>query len=295
MTKRPKISVVIVTYQSENHIAACLRSLLGELKNTDYQITIIDNHSFDGTRQRLNEFEENDAVYLLLNNQNLGFTRALNQGLATAEGEFILTLNPDTVLQPGCLQALVQSLRENPHVGVVAPQLLYADHSVQPSCRRFPKPRDILFNLTGLSNLFSKSRLFNGWKMGDFKHDSRRSVQQPQGAFLLFKRKILQDVGLWDESFPMFFSDVDWCKRVKEHGAEIVFEPVAKVIHSKGASVAMAPARMIWSSHRSFYRYFKKHQQGRRFLNEILGAVLVVSAFIRMAGTILVRMVAKVK
>lgn len=295
MTKRPKISVVIVTYQSGNHITACLRSLLNELKNTDYKIIIIDNNSLDETRQRLDELKENDAVHLIFNEKNLGFTKALNQGLGKVQGDFILILNPDIVLQPGCLGALLRSLGEKPQVGVVAPQLLHEDSSVQPSCRRFPKLRDVVFNLTGLSALFNSSRLFNGWKMGDFGHDSQRSVEQPQGAFLLLRKKILPEVGLWDESFPMFFSDVDWCKRVKEHGVDILFEPAAKAVHRKGASIAKLRSRMIWSSHRSFYRYFKKHRQGIGFLTEILGAVLILSAVVRIAGTLLVRIVAKVK
>ncbi|RMF58121.1 MAG: glycosyltransferase family 2 protein, partial [Calditrichaeota bacterium] len=211
-----------------------------------------------------------------------GFTRALNQGLARSRGEYILVLNPDTVLQPGCLTVLLGVLAERERVGVVAPQLLNPDGTVQPSCRRFPRYRDVLFEASGLSRAFSGSRVFNGWKMGDFDHTTGRGVDQPQGACLLFHRSVLTKVGLWDEGFPMFFSDVDWCRRVKHQGYEIWFEPTARVVHLQGRSIFQHRPRMIWSSHCSFYRYFKKYD-GISPANVLVGAVLFFSAIVRVA------------
>lgn len=281
MTEQTDISVVIVTYQNENEITACLESLLNELKNYTYQIIVIDNNSQDQTKQCLADFKKIGTIQIIFNEKNLGFTKAINQGLRESNGNFILTLNPDTVLQSECLGVLLNTLNENTNVGVVAPQLRNSDGSIQRSCRRFPKRRDVLFHLSGLSYLFRNSRLFNGWKMGDFDHLAKRSVDQPQGAFLLFRREVLRETGLWDERFPMFFSDVDWSKRVKKCGYEILFEPAATVVHRQGVSVFKSRATMIWSSHLSFYRYFKKHERDLKLLNELIGVILILSAFLR--------------
>ncbi|MFQ5640443.1 MAG: glycosyltransferase, partial [bacterium] len=205
----PNLSVVIVTYNNELEITACLASALHAAKDVTCEIIIIDNGSKDGTRNKIAEVISNDQksrVELVVNTQNLGFTKALNQGLRKSCGEFILALNPDTTLQPASLTILMQTLQEDTKTGLIAPQLLNTDGTVQPSCRRFPRRRDVFFEITGLSLLFPKSRFFNSWKMGDFDHKHRSYVEQPQGACLLFKRQLLTEIGFWDESFPMFFS-----------------------------------------------------------------------------------------
>jgi hypothetical protein len=279
------LSVVIVTFNNENEIADCLESLAKELAGDHWQLTVIDNHSQDRTVEILQS-----AFYrmtgceaeLICNQKNLGFTSALNQGLNKSRGQLLLILNPDTKWQSGSLEALKRVLAHNSKTGVVAPQLLNPDGSVQPSCRRFPLHRDVVFEVFGLSRIFKTSSILNGWKMGDFDHHGQRSVQQPQGACLLFRRDVLDAVGRWDEDFPMFFSDVDWCRRVKAAGFDIVFAPAAKVIHHRGASVFQKRAAMIWSSQRSFYRYFRKHYPRRRLANLLIGWLLLFTAVPRM-------------
>jgi hypothetical protein len=288
--RRVEVSVVIVAFNNEHEIRLCLESVISELKKFSFQIFIIDNHSRDRTRNQISEFcsmlaNQNGEVELIFNPNNIGFTAALNQGLKRSRSDDILILNADTMLKSGSLVTLKTTLQSQKQIGVVAPQLLNPDGTIQPSCRRFPRYRDVLFEITRLSYLFKKSRIFNAWKMGDFDHRSRRRVDQPQGACLLFRRQLLEEVGLWDERFPMFFSDVDWCQRVKSQEYEIVFEPAAQVIHHKGVSVLQQRLRMIWSSHRSFYKYFKKHYYQPKFflLNAILGAILFFAAILRIA------------
>lgn len=281
-------SVIIVTFNNQDEIGPCLESLLIELGNSRFQIIVIDNHSGDSTRSisrgvwqekcpQVGEFE------LHANDTNEGFTKALNQGLKKSKGKCVLALNPDTEVQPGSVGHLRKVLEQEKNVGIVAPQLRNPDGSVQASCRRFPGYRDVLFETLGLSYLFGKSRFFNHWKMGEFDHQNRRSVDQPQGACLMFKRQLLDRLGYWDETFPMFFSDVDWCRRVKAAGYDIIFEPAARVIHRRGASIVKDRSRMIWSSHRSFYDYFLKYKKGIAFLvpNMLLGIMLFKTAVLR--------------
>lgn len=284
-----EFSVVIVTYNNAPEIGRCLSALHEAGDPWRLQVVVVDNHSTDAT---LNVIRRSIAAHawqveVVENPGNRGFTAALNQGLRRCQGAFILVLNPDTEVERDSLAILKGALTADPRVGVVAPQLLFPDGRLQPSCRRFPRHRDVIFELLGLARLFPGSPLFSGWKMGDFAHQTPRYVDQPQGACLLFGREVLEAVGYWDEDFPMFFSDVDWCRRVKAEGWEILFAPAARVVHHKGCSVMQQRVHMIWSSHRSFYRYFKKHHRSLPavLLNEVLGAALLVAAVVRMGWT----------
>ena len=261
-----EIAVIIVTYQSAKHIKACLRSLTKADPFRHVTIILIDNASTDGTqkivkRVRPSCVNSHLSLKFLFNKNNLGFTRAINQGLELCPKDtMVLFLNPDTILPISSLACLVQKLYAIPDCGIVVPQMLFPPSSkdieykpnslfknivddnfetelIQPSCRCFPVYRDLLFELTGLSRLFPKSSVFNHWKMGDFDHCSAREVEQPQGACLLVRPEVVKQVGLWDERFPIFFSDVDWCLRVWQAGWKIRFEPDIQIFHSLGESV----------------------------------------------------------
>lgn len=277
-----ELSVIIVTHNNEKEIDLCLEALKQATSGLQSQIIIIDNHSQDKTVELILA-KGRSEIYLLRNQENLGFTRGVNQGLRLCQGKNIVLLNPDTQVSATSFNQLIKILKAHPDVGLVAPQLLNLDGTIQPSCRRFPIHRDVFFHVLGLSYLFPESHFFNRWKMGDFDHQTPCEVDQPQGACLMTHRKALDEVGLLDERFPMFFSDVDWCRRFKEKGWRILFYPEAKVIHSKGASVYQNRAAMIWNSHRSFYRYFQKYFQGGIYgvMNFFVGLVLILTAIIR--------------
>jgi GT2 family glycosyltransferase len=120
--------------------------------------------------------------------------------------------------------------------------------------------------------------------MGDFDHRTAMEVDQPQGACLLARPEVVAQICPWDERFPIFFSDVDWCKRVREHGWKIRFEPSVQIIHVRGASVRQVRASAIWSSHVSFWRYLQKHERhwSTKLLNLVFGLPLVLAALVRM-------------
>jgi GT2 family glycosyltransferase len=192
----------------------------------------------------------------------------------------VLFLNPDTILPPASLAALLEKLFAFPDAGVIAPQLIHRDGRIQLSCRRFPTHRDLFCELSGLSRLFPDSPDLNRWKMGEFDHRRAAEVDQPQGACLLARPEVLKQVGGWDERFPIFFSDVDWCRRVWENGWKIRFEPAVQIVHAQGVSVRQVRAAAIWSSHVSCWRYLRKHENNRRehWLNLIFGPLLLLAA-----------------
>jgi len=289
------LAIIMVTFQSAGEIADCLRSLIAAEPQRRVWLYLIDNASTDGTRRSIhavtNELPRGRfRVELILNDENLGFTRAVNQGLARyfdmpVNNEVpLLFLNPDTILPPGSLAALLEKLYAFPDAGVIAPQLVHRAGQIQLSCRRFPAHWDLFCELSGLSRLVPNSPKLNHWKMGDFDHQHAAEVDQPQGACLLARPEVIKQIGSWDERFPIFFSDVDWCKCVWECGWKIRFEPSVQIIHAQGASVRQVRAAAIWSSHVSFWRYLRKHESGWRekFLNLFFGPLLVVAAGARM-------------
>jgi hypothetical protein len=234
------------------------------------EIVVIDNNSNDNTISHLKKIESN-IISIIRNNVNLGYTIANNQGINNAKGDYLLFLNPDTIIPNGTIINLLNELKDNKNMGAIAPQLRFTDGRIQNSCRRFPRRRDILYESIGLSKIFKNSKEFNYWKMGDFDHKKTRLVDQPAGAALLFSKKIINEIGLLDEQFPMFFSDVDICKRIWDAGFTVQFTTNSYITHQGGASVYRKRIKMIVSSHFSVWKYFNKHN------TEIVDYVLNVS------------------
>jgi len=280
------ISIIIVTYNNQNDITDCLTSLPWQTMQLD--VVCIDNRSSDLTCQLIRTFTKENSGYplrFISNAYNTGYAEAINQGLRIARGDWICVLGPDTVLNSGTLHALKTRLDSNPKVGVVAPQLLRPDCSIQPSCRRFPTIQDVLFELTGAPRIlptFFHSR----WKMDNFDHNSEKMVDQPEATCLLIRKQALDDVGGMDTQFPIFFNDVDWCRRFYLADWTILFTPDAQIIHRQGTSVRQVPSRMIWKSHQGFYRYFRKYSRTlfERALSILFGFCLMWTACLRITA-----------
>ena len=229
-------------------------------QNGKYQAVVIDNASMDETGRIVKE-RKNGFFIFLSNEKNEGFTKAVNQGVEIAGGAYIFILNPDTRLTEGSVERLMKKISSDNTIGLVAPQLRFPDGGIQYSCRRFPTFWNVLTEMTRLSRIFHRSRLFNSWKMGDFDHEMERDVDQSAGAALMVKKDLLDGLGGLDERFPMFFSDVDLCKRIKNMGKRIVFCPDAVVTHRGGSTTLGRRPELIASSHLSLIKYFMKHHQ----------------------------------
>ena len=260
---KPILSIIIITYNHENEIRNCLQSIIQYLPPKLNELIIVDNHSTDHTISEIEKLKfqfkpDYISFHIIRNKINLGYTKATNQGLVNVSGRFVLLLNPDTKITEKSIENMIQFLSNHPEAGAVAPKLLFPNGEIQPSCRRFPKFRYLLFEVFGLSRLFKKSKVFNSWKMGDFDHQSIQVVDQPQGACLLVRREIFQSTSNLDKRFFMFFSDVDLCKRIYQLGYKIYFYPIAEIFHSKGTSIYANRTKMTWQSHKDFIRYFLK-------------------------------------
>jgi hypothetical protein len=283
------VGVVIVTYNSADVVGACLGSLLGAA-STPMQVVVVDNDSSDDTGDLI--AEQFPQVTLIRKDQNRFYAAASNQGIQRVSGRYILLLNPDTILPVGGIDALSIFLDSHPDAAAVAPQLVYPNGRRQPSLREFPGLDTLWYDLLGLAFLFPRSRTFGRWRMGYFDGQSERAVDQPMASCLMIRREALQQVGLFDESYPMFFNDVDWCARVKNAGLTIMYTPDIKITHQGGASVAKAKIRMIWMSHRAYWLYLSRLHRGhlfKRLLVDLSWPVLVLAAILRSLYWLIVR------
>lgn len=277
------VSIIIVTYNSEDEINDCLISILSQFTGIDLEIIITDNNSSDNTINIIQSFNS-QKITLIPNSKNVGFTKAINQCLENVSMENILILNPDTIVPNDSLKHLLNTLDVDDSPGIVAPQLKYPNGVIQYSCRRFPRRRDIIYESFGLSKLFRNSKEFGYWKMTDFDHTESRMVEQPAGAALIMKKKLIDKIGHFDEKFPMFFSDVDFCRRVIEHGYDIMFNSNISIVHKGGSSVLKNRSKMIISSHLSFYKYFKKYSKSfiDYMFDSLIGLFLLIIIPIRL-------------
>ena len=255
------LSVVIVTWNSEDEIDACIGSILKTAREhgfDDYEIIIVDNASGDETVNIIEGYGS-DRIRLIVNGENTGYTKASNQGIETAKGEYVLLLNPDTVIKGNALRGLVDYLKGKGGAGAAAPQLLNEDGTIQKSCRKLPRYPDMFFEMSLLAAVFPKSSFFARWKMNYFDHNSEQPVEQPMAAALMIKKRVLDNVGNMDSRYQMFFNDVDLCRKILDSGKDIMFYPAEKIVHAKGKSVYKDRARMIKIWNDDCLKYFKKY------------------------------------
>ena len=220
---------------------------------------MVDNDSQDATKDIIREFYP--WIILIENKENSGYAKANNQGIQFSSGKYILLLNPDVRLRDNALLDLFLFMKKNPDAAGAGPQLLNPDGSIQSSCREFPDFSTLIYEISGLSYLFPKSKTFAKWRMGYFDHDSLREVDQPMASALMLNKKALAQVGFMDEDFVMFFNDVDLCYRLKKADWKIYFYPEAKAYHFLGGSTRKVKSRMIYLSHRGYYKFLKKHRK----------------------------------
>lgn len=275
------ISVIIISYDGIDYIDNCLSSVIKSLEGIASEVIVVDNGSVDGTVKIIEE--KYPQVYLICNKYNLGFAQAVNQGLEIAKGQFVLLLNQDTKIINKAILKLAERMEVDPKIGTIGPKFVGPDGTVQESARSFPRYRDLFFEFSGLAYVFPKSKLFSNWKMGWFDHLREEKVDQPMGAALMIRRDVIEKVGHFDTRFPLFFNDVDYCRRVVRAGYENLYYPEAVVMHHVGGSTRKRKTAMIMKSHKAMYEYFKKYNKNL-FSRPILyfwGAALFVSACLR--------------
>jgi hypothetical protein len=281
-----ELSIVIVHYRSLEHLLHCLASLTADSAGLDTETVVIDNDSRDGASRMVEE--RSPGVRVLTNSTNLGYARAVNQGIRATSGEYVLVMNPDCEVRRGALKSLIDFMRGHPDTGVAGPKILNPDGSLEYSARAFPDHLTFLFNRYSLlTRLFPRNPFSRRYLLTDWDHASVRQVDWLSGACLMVRRSAIDRVGPMDEAFFMFNEDVDWCRRMRMAGFGVCYVPDAVVMHHVGASRRKVGARVIYARHRGMIHYFHKHHPMHPVVAFLADSLIMVRAGLMMAANAL--------
>ncbi len=262
-----KLLIALVNYKTTALLVKCLDSLKNQKIEADYGIVVVDNNSLDGGVEQLKA--EYPYVTVLANNTNNGYASAVNQAIQTFDSQYILLLNPDIEVKTDAIDAMLRFMNENSDVGVVGGKLLNPDGTLQYSCRTFYTLPTIIMRRTFLGKLFPNSKILTRHLMSDWDHNSVRDVDWMLGACLMIRRSALQDVGLMDERFFLYFEDVDWCYRMKKCGWRVCYLPEAEIIHHHQRQSAKGLLNKTLLFHiMSMFRFYDKWGKVLYFLKK---------------------------
>ncbi|MBI3627089.1 glycosyltransferase family 2 protein [Candidatus Uhrbacteria bacterium] len=223
------LSIVIVNYKAKGLLKNCLRSLFKQPLGIKTEVIVVDNCSGDGTEQLLKtHFPQ---VKLISSPSNVGYAAGNNLGIKQSQGRYILLLNPDTVTLDNSLERFVQFMDQNPDAGAAACRLVNPDGTLQMNCRKYPTLAIPIFSRTMLGRLPKAKAAMAKYLMIDLDRSQKHAVDWVLSACMIVRRKAMDQVGLLDENFFIYFADVDWCRQFRQKGWQIYFCPDAELIH----------------------------------------------------------------
>ena len=242
-TAAPKVSIIIVSFNTREMTLDCLRSIARET-HLAHEVILVDNASHDGSAEAVAaEFPD---VRLMAETENHGFAKGNNIAAAVADGDYILLLNPDTVVLDGAIDRLVAFAESEPQAMIWGGRTLYGDRRLNPtSCWARMTLWSVFCTTTGLSAAFAKSRLFNPEAYGDWQRDTAREVDIVTGAFFLMRRALWDRMGGFDLRYVMYGEEADLCLRTRRVGARPMITPEATIVHYVGASEQLRGAKII--------------------------------------------------
>ncbi len=269
------MTIVIVSWNTCNILRDCLRSVFEQLGNLACEVIVVDNASADDSVQMVKrEFPD---VRVIENTENRGFAGANNQGMAVAQGRYVLLLNSDTIVLEEALAKTVAFADAHAEAAVVGCRVLNADRTLQASCFMFPTVLNMLLSATYLYKLLPKNRFFGRERMTWWDKNDAREVDVISGCFMLVRQDAMKQVGLMDDSFFMYAEETDWCYRFKKAGWKNMYTPDGSIIHLGGQSTALVPASMTVQLRLSVLKFMRKH---RSFATCLFARLLVTLFFL---------------
>jgi len=240
----------------------------------DVETIVIDNGSTDGSVDGLTS---SPTFRLITNARNTGFGQACNLGARLARGDWLLFLNPDTILVPDNLQAMSDYLALHPEIAIAGGQVFNEDNTLQRPCRRkFPTPRSAFRRLFLPRNIGDR---WSDYELDIYPMDQPLSVDAVSGSYLWIRKQLFHDIGGFDEEFFLYGEDLDLCWRVKTAGGEVRYVPIPAAIHKRGQSRAVVAKRALFESHRAMAIFYRKHYADRYFF--IVNAAVFTGIWLR--------------
>jgi GT2 family glycosyltransferase len=273
------ISIIIVNYNTEKLLKGCLESVYASANGTPLDIWVVDNSSRDNSVSMVKS--QFPTVQVLENPSNVGFSKANNMVISRSRSEYILLLNPDTLVIGDAIERMLRFMNKHPEVGIAGCKVLNRDGTLQLACRRsIPTPKAAFFRLTGLSLLFPKSKVIAQYNMTYKSPDETHEVDAVSGAFLMIRRKVVEQIGLLDERFFMYGEELDWCLRAKRAGWAVMYHPDARIVHYKGESTKYNSRKATIEFYRAMYLFHKKHFAANHSIavNSIIYAGILLKA-----------------
>lgn len=252
------ISIIIVNYNVRYFLEQCLQSVFKSGQGLTMEVFVVDNNSVDGSVEMLRH--KYPQVKLITNKQNLGFSKANNQGIRQSSGKYILLLNPDTVLERDTLPEALNFMEAHPEAGGLGVKMLDGrGHFLPESKRGLPTPSVAFNKIFGLSALFPKSKTFGQYHLGYLDNDSIHEVDVLSGAFMLIRKEALDLTGLLDEAFFMYGEDIDLSYRITQAGYKNFYFPKTRIIHYKGESTKKSSINYVFVFYRAMVIFAQKH------------------------------------
>jgi len=276
-----KLSIIIVNYNVKYFLEQCLHSVQNACNGLESEIFVVDNDSVDGSVKMVKE--KFPDIHLIENKENKGFSSANNQAIRKFWGKYVLLLNPDTIVEDDTLKKVVDFMDEHPDAGGLGVKMLDGKGKFLPESKRgLPYPSVAFFKVFGLSTLFPKSRLFSTYHLGYLDKDKTHSVDVLAGAFMLLRKKVLNEVGLLDEDFFMYGEDIDLSYRITQAGYKNYYFPETRIIHYKGESTKKGSLNYVFVFYNAMIVFANKHfsKENARVFSMMINFAIYFRAFI---------------
>ncbi|HRK28343.1 MAG TPA: glycosyltransferase [Chitinophagales bacterium] len=253
-----KLSVIIVNYNVKYFLEQALLSVRRALEGLSAEVIVVDNNSVDGSVEMVRQkFEE---VVLIANSKNVGFSAANNQAIRIAKGEYILLLNPDTVVEEDTFAKTIGFMDTHPQAGALGVKMYDGKGVFLPESKRgLPTPATAFYKMTGLSALFPHSKIFNHYYLGHLNNNEVHEIEVLSGAFMLLRKSVLDKIGLLDETFFMYGEDIDLSYRVIQSGYRNYYYPHTRIIHYKGESTKKGSLNYVKLFYNAMIIFARKH------------------------------------
>lgn len=275
-----KLSIIIVNYNVEYFLEQCLNSVKAALTNVSGEVYVVDNNSIDNSVEMVKEkFPEYN---LIANKDNRGFSKANNQAIEICSGEYVLLLNPDTVVEEDTFEKVVEFMNQNLDAGGLGVRMIDGKGIFLPESKRgLPTPSVAFYKIFGLSKLFPKSKRFGKYHLGYLNEFDTNEIEVLSGAFMLMRHEALNKVGLLDEAFFMYGEDIDLSYRITKGGYKNYYFPETRIIHYKGESTKKSSVNYVFVFYRAMVIFAEKHFSQK---NAKLFSVLINFAIYLRAG-----------
>ena len=274
------LSVVIVNYNVKHFLAQCLNSAQKALQQIDSEVFVVDNNSVDGSTAFIRE--KFPWVKLIASTENLGFSRGNNLAIRQATGEYILLLNPDTVVEEDTFHKTLAYLAANPDVGALGVRMINGEGKFLPESKRsLPTPWVAFYKIFGLTKLFPDSKRFGKYHLTYLSENQTHDVEVLSGAFMMLRKTVLDSVGLLDEDYFMYGEDIDLSYRILKSGHRVVYFADTRIIHYKGESTKKGSLNYVIIFYQAMLIFARKHFSGGK--QSVFLAIIQLAVFLRAA------------